>query len=135
VQTQRFKAAVAMAPANIDRIFQYSNLRSDGSSISVLVDEGQLGGTPWERRDRYIENSPIFYLDRVETPLLIVQGTRDTAVPDRESDMIFVGLRRLGKEVEYAKYEHEGHLINGYANQVDYLNRIIDWFGGYLKTP
>jgi dipeptidyl aminopeptidase/acylaminoacyl peptidase len=49
--------------------------------------------------------------------------------------MIFVGLRRLGKEVEYAKYEHEGHLINGYANQVDYLNRIIAWFGEYLKRP
>jgi dipeptidyl aminopeptidase/acylaminoacyl peptidase len=135
VQSARFKAAVALAPANVDRIFQYGNLWTDGSSIFVLVDEGQLGGTPWDARDKYIENSPIFYLDRVGTPLLIIQGARDTGVPDRESDMVFVGLRRLGKEVEYAKYENEGHLITGYANQVDYMNRIIAWFDMHLKTP
>jgi len=46
-------------------------------------------------------------------------------------------LRRLGKEVEYAKYEGEGHWQGtwGYANQVDYLNRIIDWFDKHLKEP
>jgi hypothetical protein len=47
------------------------------------------------------------------------------------------GLRRLGKEVVYAKYEDEGHWQGtwGYDNQVDYLNRIINWFDKYLKAP
>jgi len=133
VQTRRFKAAVAKAPGSIDRIFQYGNMSRDGSSIYVLINEAQMGGTPWERRDRYIENSPFFYLDRVQTPLLIIQGTNDPATPDRESDELFVALRRLGKEVEYAKYEGEGHVLGRYADEVDYLNRMILWFDKYLK--
>jgi len=134
VQTTRFKAAVAKAPGLVDRIAHYGNLWNDGSSIYVLINEGQLGGTIWDRRDKYIENSPIFYLDKVQTPLLIVQGTRDPATPELTSNELFVGLRRLGKEVEYAKYEGEGHAIQGYANQMDQLNRTIRWFDKYLKS-
>ena len=133
VHTQRFKAAVTLAPGYVDRITHYGNLWSDGSSIYTIQLEAELGGTPWERREKYIENSPIFYLDKVQTPLLIIQGTRDPAAPELTSDGLFVGLRRLGKKVEYAKYEGEGHVIQGYANQVDYLNRIIAWFDKYLK--
>jgi dipeptidyl aminopeptidase/acylaminoacyl peptidase len=56
-------------------------------------------------------------------------------VPPSQSDEIFVGLRRLGKEVEYAKYEGEGHspLYWTYAHQVDFVNRMIVWFDRYLK--
>jgi dipeptidyl aminopeptidase/acylaminoacyl peptidase len=97
--------------------------------------QGLMGGTPWEYRDRYIENSPIFFLDRVETPLLIVHGKEDTAVASFLGDEVFVGLRRLGKEVEYAKYKGEGHspIYWSYANQLDFCNRMIGWFDKYLK--
>jgi dipeptidyl aminopeptidase/acylaminoacyl peptidase len=90
-------------------------------------------GTPWESRSRYIENSPVFYLDRVETPLLIVHGSLDDAVAPFLAEEVFVGLRRLGKEVVYARYEGEGHSIESYANQVDYVNRMIAWFDRHLK--
>ena len=133
VQTRRFKAAVDRDGAFIDRVSQYGNLWSNGSSIAVFANESLLGGTIWEGRDRYIENSPIFYLDRVQTPLLIIQGAQDRNAPPGQSEEVFVGLRRLGKEVEYAKYEREGHTIKGYANSVDYLNRTIAWFDRYLK--
>jgi dipeptidyl aminopeptidase/acylaminoacyl peptidase len=87
--------------------------------------------------NKYIENSPLFYLDRVQTPLLLVHGAEDSVVPSFLADEIFVGLRRAGKEVEYAKYEGEGHWEGawGHINQVDYLNRIIDWFDKHLKAP
>jgi dipeptidyl aminopeptidase/acylaminoacyl peptidase len=101
------------------------------------LEHGQdaLGGTPWEVRDRYVENSPIFYLDRVETPLLIVQASKDTAVAPFQGDEAFVDLRRLGKEVEYAKYEGEEHSPDywSYANQADLCDRMIAWFDRYLK--
>ena len=79
----------------------------------------------------------MFYLDSVQTPVLIVHGAEDSVVPSFLGDEIFVGLRRLGKEVEYAKYEGEGHsqISWSYINQVDYLNRVIDWFDKHLKTP
>jgi len=86
-------------------------------------------------RERYIENSPFFYLDRVQTPVLLIHGAADSRVPAWLGDQIFVGLRRLGKEVTYVKYKGEEHSPYYWssANQLDYCNRIIAWFDKYLK--
>jgi dipeptidyl aminopeptidase/acylaminoacyl peptidase len=136
VQTKRFTAAV-MVSGYSDIVSAYGEFGKDGSTYSIAVEEqgqGLMGGTPWQFRERYIENSPIFYLDRVEAPLLILHGTADTAVASFLGDEVFVGLRRLGKEVEYAKYEGEGHGLEGsYANQLDRVNRVIRWFDEHLK--
>jgi dipeptidyl aminopeptidase/acylaminoacyl peptidase len=95
-----------------------------------------MGGNPWDFRARYIENSPIFYLDRVETPLLIIHGSKDDAVPSFLADEVFTGLRRLGKTVTYVRYEGESHWEGSwsYANQIDVLQRVLGWFDRYLKT-
>jgi dipeptidyl aminopeptidase/acylaminoacyl peptidase len=94
-----------------------------------------MGGSPWEFRERYLENSPIFYLDRVKTPLLIIHGSKDDAVPVYLADEVFTGLRRLGKAVTYVRYEGESHWEGswGYANQIDALQREIAWFDKQLK--
>jgi dipeptidyl aminopeptidase/acylaminoacyl peptidase len=72
----------------------------------------------------------------VQTPLLILHGAADTSIPPFLADEIFVCLRRLGKEVEYAKYEGEEHSPPNwsYANHVDYVKRIIAWFDEHLKS-
>jgi dipeptidyl aminopeptidase/acylaminoacyl peptidase len=75
--------------------------------------QGGMPGTPWQYRSTYIENSPLFYLYKVETPLLIVHGALDDSVPATEADSVFVSLRRLGKEVVYVKYGGEGHWESG----------------------
>jgi dipeptidyl aminopeptidase/acylaminoacyl peptidase len=135
VQTTRFKAAVM--GAGLGNLFSmYGQMSKQGTSWAIAwAEEGQgrMGGSPWEFRERYIENSPIFYLDRVQTPLLIVHGTLDRGNSSYLSDEIFVGLRRLGKEVTYAKYEGEGHGILAFANQTDWCNRVIAWFDQHLK--
>lgn len=79
----------------------------------------------------------MFYLDRIKTPLLIVHGELDTGVPHQQSEEVFVGLRRLDKEVVYAKYLGEGHSPTewSFANTTDLLNRIIKWFNEHLKQP
>jgi dipeptidyl aminopeptidase/acylaminoacyl peptidase len=96
-----------------------------------------MRGTPWTVRDRYIANSPVFDFDRVETPLLIVHGSDDDVVAPFLADEVFADLRRLGKEVEYARYEGEDHspAYWRHANQVDLCNRIIAWFDSHLKQP
>ena len=129
-QTTRFKAAISSGGYG-NLIGSYGQMRRDGSTYG----ESKLGGTPWQYRDRYIENSPVFYLDRVQTPLLLLHGELDNAVPSFLADEIFVGLRNLGKWVMYAKYEGESHAPAdwGYANQVDYWNRIITMFDTFLK--
>jgi dipeptidyl aminopeptidase/acylaminoacyl peptidase len=138
VQTKRFKAAIE-ADGMGDLIAAYGQMRKDGTAFQTSITEqgqGRMGGTPWQFRERYVENSPLFYFDRVETPLLIVHGSEDETVPPFLGDEVFVALRRLGKRAVYAKYEGEDHspLYWSYANQVDLANRVIAWFGHHLRT-
>jgi dipeptidyl aminopeptidase/acylaminoacyl peptidase len=137
VETNRFHAAID-ASGFADLITNYAAMRRDGTAFGISIAEqgpGSLGGTPWTVRDRYIANSPVFYLDRIETPLLILQGGEDVTVDPFLAGELFVDLRRLGKEAEYARYDGEGHspLYWSYANQVDFCNRVIAWFDMYLK--
>jgi dipeptidyl aminopeptidase/acylaminoacyl peptidase len=137
VQTKRFKAAVE-ADGMADLISAYGEMEKDGTAFGTSSETGQelMGGSPWEVRDRYIENSPLFSFDRMDTPLLIVHGGDDRAVASFLGDEIFVALRRLGKIVTYAKYEGESHVPSAFGNQVDIGTRIIEWFDRYLKeTP
>ena len=134
VQTNRFKAAVdRMGPGNL--ISQYLQMSETGVSIYTGEMVLRTGGSLWEKRDKFIENSPIFFFDKVQTPVLIIQGTADRQVFAARSDEVFVSLRFLGKEVEYARYTGESHGVAdwSYANQVDYLNRVIAWFDRWLK--
>jgi dipeptidyl aminopeptidase/acylaminoacyl peptidase len=137
VQTTRFQAAVDSAGI-ADLISFYGQMDPSGSSFALGWAEsgqGRMDATPWERRDRYIANSPLFFLDRVQTPLLIVQGQLDHAVPQEQGDEAFIALQRLGKEVEYAKYADEDHWEGTWSmpDMLDYWNRVIHWFDGHLK--
>ena len=67
------------------------------------------GGPPWENPQRYIELSPVFFLDRLTTPLLLISGVADYGVFVQQADEMFVGLRHLGKEVELLRYHGQGH--------------------------
>jgi len=66
---------------------------------------------------------------------LIMHGSRDMNVSPFLDDEVYVGLRRLGKVVEYAKYEGEDHspVYWSYAHQIDFCNRMISWFEKYVK--
>lgn len=135
VQTNRFKAAVdRMGPGNL--ISQYTQMTESGQSVYTGEMIQRTGGSLWEKRDKFIENSPIFFFDRVQTPLLIIQGTADRQVMVARSDEVFVSLRFLRKEVEYARYVGESHGVAEWTfpNQVDYLNRVIAWFDLWLKS-
>jgi dipeptidyl aminopeptidase/acylaminoacyl peptidase len=136
-QTSRFRAAV-MSAGTADVVATYGQLLPDGTSYGIaVVEHGQflMNGTPWEQPRRYLDNSPVWHLDRVTTPLLIVHGGADHAVAPFLAEQVFVGLRRLGKPVVYAKYAGEEHhqATWSYANQLDYWNRVIAWFDTYLK--
>ena len=137
VQTPRFGAAIEIDGYG-DAIASYGAMRKDGTAFGIAIQErgqGLMGGNPWQLRDTYIENSPIFYFDNISTPLLVVNGSNDLTAPPFLGDEVFVGLRRLGKEVQYAKYEGEGHspLQWSYANQVDLCHRMIAWLDSHLK--
>lgn len=132
VQTTRFKAAVCTAgPTNL--IAMYGTVGGAGAAWATSG-QGLMGGGLWDRRDRYIENSPLFYLDRVQTPVLLMHGTADRAVPSFIGDEVYTALHSLGKTVVYARYEGEGHapMLFSLPNLRDYFSRLLAWFGTYL---
>lgn len=93
-----------------------------------------MNGTLWQQRAAYIENSPLFYLDRTQTPLLLIVGSEDEANAAQAQEA-FNALRRLGQRVEMRLYTHEGHGVTGWseANVRDVCTRIIAWFDEFLK--
>jgi len=131
-QTTRFRAAINYAGvANLTSVYG-AMMDENGLSETVSMFDGRMGGSPWEYRERYIENSPWFYLDRVETPLLLLCGDQDLL--HLQASEVFVGLRRLGKTVEYAKYRGVGHTIAYYPALIDYWERVIAWFDAHLSV-
>jgi dipeptidyl aminopeptidase/acylaminoacyl peptidase len=111
-------------------------MSDDGSSEWGIANaEGVRGpgGTLWEKRDQFIEDSPIFFFDRITTPTLIIHGTRDY-LSDANAKMAFVALRRLGKDAALALYEGEDHVQSEYSvpDQTDYVQREIEWFDRYV---
>lgn len=130
----RFKAAVLTgAVVHPDLVAGYLEMSPQGMGNNIGYYEqgqGSMGGTPWQYRERYLENSPVFLFDRIETPVLIGQGSQDGRL--FASDAIFVGLQRLGKEVEYRIYEGESHVITRRPNVIDFWQRRIDFLDEHL---
>lgn len=139
VQTARFKAAaVDSGFANLMSLYGWMADRSNEPTWQdwAEISQGRMGGTPWKYRERYLENSPVFYLDRIKTPVLIIQGARDSGGGVFYSNEIFMNLRRLGKEATYIRYQDAGHTIGSfnYPEQVDALERMLAWFDSHLKS-
>ncbi len=139
-QTKRFKAAVALAGLS-DLISNYgifdarSRYSFGGASFFSSWSEGGQGrmGVPiWEDRLQWIENSPIFYLNKVTTPLLMLHGDLDF-VSLAQAEEVFSGLKRLEKQAELVRYFGEGHVLSKPANIRDSWQRIVAWFDKYLK--
>jgi dipeptidyl aminopeptidase/acylaminoacyl peptidase len=134
-QTNRFKAASAGAPvANMTSA--YSGIRwGTGLPRQFQYERTQsrIGGSLWEYPMRFIENSPVFRADRVQTPLLMLHNDNDDAVPWYQGIEYFLALRRLGKEAYLFNYNGEPHGLRKRVNQKDYTMRLQQFFDHFLK--
>lgn len=134
-QTDVFRACMAGAPvANMTSA--YGGIRWEtGLSRAFQYERTQsrIGGSLWTARDRYIENSPLFYADRVRTPLLIMSNDADGAVPWYQGIELFTALRRLGKEAYLVVYNGDAHNPVKRANQKDIDMKMLQFFGYHLQ--
>lgn len=136
-QTDMYAAAMAGAPvANMTSA--YGGIRWEtGMSRMFQYEHSQsrIGGTLWEKPLQYIENSPLFYAPKVNTPLLIMHNDADGAVPWYQGIEFFVALRRLDKPVWMLSYNGEPHNLKptSWANRMDLTERMFDFFEHYLK--
>ncbi|SEM08629.1 Dipeptidyl aminopeptidase/acylaminoacyl peptidase [Chitinophaga rupis] len=134
-QTHLFKAAWAGAPvanmtsayggirweSGMNRQFQYEHTQS------------RIGATLWEKPELYLENSPLFHLPNVTTPLAIMSNDADGAVPWYQGIELFTGLRRLGKPVWLLNYNNEAHNLVLRQNRKDIQRREQQFFDHFLK--
>lgn len=128
-------AAAQSSSGLSDILREYADRGFSGKLLSALCEVGQLnmGHSPWERQDLYIENSPFLHAHKVATPLLLVHGTLDDAVAFQQSMAMFVALRRLHKPVWLLEYENEDHTFNSEWNRLDFTLRQQQFFNHYLK--
>ncbi|MCG8462456.1 MAG: prolyl oligopeptidase family serine peptidase, partial [Holophagales bacterium] len=88
---------------------------------------------PWNARDLYVGQSPIFSADRIRTPLLLLHGDADVNVPAVESHQMYTALKLLGREVELIEIGGEDHTILTYPKRKLWARTILAWFDRYLK--
>jgi dipeptidyl aminopeptidase/acylaminoacyl peptidase len=134
-KTDIFKAAESGAPV-ANMISAYGGIRWwTGLSRQFQYEHTQsrIGGTPWEYPQRYIENSPIFNIDKINTPLLIMHNDEDGHVPWYQGIEFFVSLRRLGKPAWFLNYNGEPHWPLKMQNRIDFNIRMAQFFDYYLK--
>jgi dienelactone hydrolase len=134
-QTTRFKAAAAGAPVS-NMISAYDGIRwGTGLPRQFQYERTQsrIGASLWQAPQKFIENSPIFMADRVQTPLLMLHNDQDDAVPWYQGIEYYLALRRLGKECYLFNYNGEPHGLRKKANQKDYTMRMQQFFDHHLK--
>lgn len=105
----------------LNRAFQYEHTQS------------RIGKTIWEAPLLYIENSPLFNMDKVTTPILIMHNDKDGHVPWWQGIEYFIALRRLGKPAWLLNYNDEPHWPMKLANKLDFQIRMEQFFNHYLK--
>lgn len=127
--TTRFAAAVTgRCVSNM-----YSTFGTD--DIFFAAAEQTIGALPWEEPGIYWELSPITYVDRIETPLLIEHQEEDYRCPIEQAEQLFTALKRRGKIVEMVRFPDESHGMSRTGqpkHRIERLNSITGWFDQYL---
>ncbi|QCX02161.1 S9 family peptidase [Aggregatimonas sangjinii] len=134
-KTNKFKAAMAGAPVS-NMTSAYGGIRwGSGRSRAVQYERTQtrIGKDLWEGLDLYLENSPLFGIPNIETPLLMMHNDEDGAVPYYQGIEMFMGMRRLQKPAWLLVYNKEAHNLTQIKNRQDLSIRMMQFFDHFLK--
>jgi dipeptidyl aminopeptidase/acylaminoacyl peptidase len=130
LQTRTNLFTTAIAHAGISSISSYWGEGFWGYSYSAFATANSF---PWNRKDLYVNQSPLFNADKISTPLLLLHGSVDTNVPPGESTQLYTALKLLGREVEYIQIADQDHHILNYNKRILWTKTILAWFDRWLK--
>ena len=141
--TSRFKAAIAMAGfsnlvslyGQFDPRMRHTERPHENLFMPMLSEGGQarMGVPPWDDLWRYLRNSPLLFVDRVQTPVMIIGADQDF-VTMTQGEEFFTALQRQGKRARFVRYWGEDHVISSPGNVRHFWNQIFDWLDLHL-TP
>jgi hypothetical protein len=133
-RTDMFRCAEIGAPV-VNMISAYGGIRWESGLVRQFQYEqsqSRIAGTPWSHPLRYLENSPIFTMDKVNTPVLILHNDKDGAVPWYQGIEMFTALRRMNKPAWMLNYNDEPHWPVKLQNRKDFQRRMQQFFDHYL---
>ncbi|WP_241330294.1 S9 family peptidase [Chryseobacterium arthrosphaerae] len=133
--TNMYAAAWSGAPV-VNMTSAYGGIRwTSGMNRQFQYEKSQsrLGKNLWEAPELYIKNSPLFTIDKVKTPVVIMSNDKDGAVPWYQGIEMFTALRRLGKPVWLLNYNGDDHNLMKRQNRKDIQIREQQFFDYYLK--
>lgn len=131
LQTRTDLFAAAVSHAGISSISSYWGEGYWGYSYSSAASAHSY---PWNNQDLYINQSPLFSADKINTPILLLHGASDTNVPVGESIQMYTALKILGKPVELIQVKGEDHHILSYEKRLKWNHTIFAWFDRWLKN-
>ena len=129
-------AAVEAGASVVDMTSAYGGIRwGTGMSRAWQYEKAQsrIGGTPWTSSLQFVENSPIFWVEKVRTPYLTIHNDEDDAVPWYQGIEFFTALRRLGKEAYLFNFNGEKHGLRERPNQKYWTIHLDEFFDHFLK--
>lgn len=124
-KTGRFKAAISGAS-------ETNYLANYGTDHYQREWEAELG-LPWKNPELWMRLSPFFQMEKITTPVLLLCGAADVNVPCLNSEQLFQGLRRLGRETELVIYPDQFHSIEKPTYVKDRYDRYLAWYDKYLQ--
>jgi dipeptidyl aminopeptidase/acylaminoacyl peptidase len=124
-QTDRFKAAIGHA--GISDWYSFHGQ----SDIPGLMEYGFVG-QPWNATETYRKSSPMTFVDKVKTPIMITHGEQDRRVAIAQAEEYYRALQRRGVEVVFLRFPREGHGIQEPNHQIDLTQRQLEWFDSHL---
>ncbi len=139
-QTDMFAAVVTGAPLT-DLVSMYNILYKQSGTVNggiLEMSQGRMGVnvTPTTNPRLYEDQSPIYHVQNIRTPFMILQGTADGAVDWNQGLEFYNAARRAGKQVILLSYPGEPHHLAKKENQKDFQIRMKEFFDHYLKgTP
>jgi len=134
-RTNLFAAIESGAPV-VNMYSAYGGIRlwsGHNRSFQYEHTQSRIGKSIWESPLRYLENSPLFTADKIQTPLLIMHNEDDGAVPFSQGIEFFIALRRLGKEAWLLNYNEADHWPTKVRDKYDFQIRMAQFFDHYLK--
>jgi dipeptidyl aminopeptidase/acylaminoacyl peptidase len=101
------------------------------SDIGFYFTLDQVGGPPWTSLEELWNRSPLKYVERIKTPLLIHHCEQDYRCPIEQGEQLFTALRELGVDTVLVAVPEEGHELSRSgkpSRRVSRLEQIAEWF-------